>query len=262
LFQFNGLDGASPGAFGEPLEVFGDDIGRGVVGRAQSIAAGLFRVGDNRALPFDPVEDHRREDSVPLVIEHLRGGRVEQQGFAAVGEDVRAAAERVAKGGAAASNDAISGHDAEVQSGGHFEEHFELVDLRVILGGGDVEFKDAIDGLFAGRFADAEMGWLAAGRPNAARLDREAVQSALGWPRVAQPTGRERGFHATWKEQVAQWAPDAEPIEVFLLGFSTAIPQFGGRLADFGRGDRSGWKGAIEHLFGRAVVTVDMRRRE
>ena len=67
-----------------------DHFGRRVIGRQQTVAPRLFRLRYQRPFPFDPIEEHRGEEAVPLVIEHLRGVRVQQQGLAAVRENIAA----------------------------------------------------------------------------------------------------------------------------------------------------------------------------
>ena len=58
----------------------------------------------DRPFPFDPVDEHGGKDAVPLVIEHLRSVGIEEQGLAAVREDITApAGDRIAEGGAASS---------------------------------------------------------------------------------------------------------------------------------------------------------------
>ena len=95
--------------------MFGDDFGSGIVGRHNIVASEFFCVRDQRTFPFNPVEDHGREDAVAFTIEHLRSVRVEQHSLAAVREDITTAAgERIAEGGAATSVHNIGGHDSEM----------------------------------------------------------------------------------------------------------------------------------------------------
>ena len=139
LFQLLLFHRTTPGALGEALQMLRDHLGCDVIGRHHIFAPRLFRIRYQRAFPLDPIEDHRGENTVPFAIEHLRRGRSQQMGLAAVREDVITAAERTAEGRSLPPVHHICGHHAEIQRRGHFEEHLELIHLRLVLRRRDVE---------------------------------------------------------------------------------------------------------------------------
>ncbi len=71
ILQLLRLHDPAPGAFGKALQVFGDDIGRGILWWQHAVSAGFLRVGHQRAFPFHPVQNHRGENTVALVVKHL-----------------------------------------------------------------------------------------------------------------------------------------------------------------------------------------------
>ena len=255
-------DRTSPGAFGEPAEMAGDDLGGGVIAREDAFAAGGLFLRHERTFPFDPVDEHRGEDAVALIIEHLRRVRVQELLFAAVREEVGPAAEHVAEGGSGAAVDDVGSHDAEVQRRRHVQVDVELVDLGAVFWRVDVELDEAGHGLFAGRLADAQVSGLAAGRADAAGLEAQAIEAALFGPDLAEPLGREGDLDASRKEQLTQRALDAEAIKGRLGGLKVAVMHLGGRHADLAGLAGLRGEGAFEHRVGGAVVAIHVRGRK
>ena len=262
LRQLFVADRTSPGAFGELAEMAGDDLGGGVIAREDAFAAGGLFVRHERTFPLDPVHEHRGEDAVALVIEHLRRVRVQELTFAAVGEEIGPAAEHVAEGRAAAAVDAFGGHYAEVQRRGHVEVDVELVDLRTVFRGVDVELDETGDGLFAGGLADTQVRGLAAGRADAAGLEAQAIEPAVFWPDLAEPLGRKRGLDAAWEEQLAERSLDAEAIKGLLGRLHVAVMHLGRGLADLAGFAGLRGEGALEYRIGGTVVAIHVRRRK
>ena len=126
--------------------------------------------------PFDPIENDCRKKPVPTVVEHLRSVCTEQKCLAAVRKEVSIlACQCVAKRGSLPSIHFIGGYHAEVQGGRHFQKHFEFIDLRTVFRSCKVEIEEALDGLFAGLFPDAQVGGLAPQGTNTARLQTHFV---------------------------------------------------------------------------------------
>ena len=149
-----------------------------------------------------------------FVIEHLRGVGVQGPRFAAMREDIGGAAgQGIAEGGTGSAVHAFCGHDGEVEARRHIEEDLELVDFRAVFRCVDIEFNEAGHGFFAGLFADAQMGRLAAQWTNAAGLDAHAVEPAVFRASFAEPLRGEGRRDASRVEEVAQWALDAESIQ-------------------------------------------------
>ena len=57
---------------GEAMQVLGDYFGCRVIRRPHATSQRLLCLRYQRPFPFDPVEQHRRKDAIPFVIEHLR----------------------------------------------------------------------------------------------------------------------------------------------------------------------------------------------
>ena len=214
------------------MQVLGDHFNRRVIGRQQTAAPRLLCLCFERSLPFDPIEEHCGEEAVPLVVEHLRSIGIQELGLAAVREEMTAAAQRIAEGGASSSIDHIRRHDAEVERHGHLEKHLELIHLRTVLGSREVKLNEAIDGLLAGPLPDAQMRRLAAERTNPAGLETHAIKPAVLRPRLSKPVGRERLLDITGVEEITQRPLDAKAIQHFLLGLPAVVTQFGSGLAD------------------------------
>ena len=180
ILQLLRLHGPAPGAFGKALQVFGDDFGRGIFRWQHAVAAGFLRVGHQRAFPFHPVQNHRGENAVALVVKHLWRVGVQKQGLAAMRKDVGiAAGDGVAKGCAAAAVDHVRGHHGEMQLRGHLQKHLEFIHLRLVFRRGDVQFEQTVHGLFAGAFANAQVRRLTTGRADAAGLQSKFVKTAV-----------------------------------------------------------------------------------
>ena len=262
LSHLFGGDRAAPGAFGEHTQFFGGGLRGGVIGGEQALAARFLRRRLQRTFPLDPIDEHRGEDAVPLVVEHLRGVAVQQLFLAAVGEEIAGAAEDVAEGRAGPAVDDIGGHHAEVQLRRHVEIDIELVHFGAVLGRVDVEFDEAGDGLFAGRLTDAEVRRLAADGADAAGFQAETIEAAVFRSELAEPLGGQGGLDAAGEEQLTERALDAELIQRRLGFLQVAIMHLAGglaHLAGFGGGRR---EGAVEHGFGGAVVAIHVRRRK
>ena len=240
--------------------MFRDRLRGGVVGRHQSLAASLLARRQQWAFPFNPVNEHRGEDAVTLIVEHLRGIRVEELAFAAVREEVGPAAEYVAEGGTGPAVDALGGDYAEVQRRGHVDVDVELVDLGAVLGRVDVEFDEAGHGLFAGRLTDAQVGRLAAGRTNAAGLEAQAIESALLGADLSKPLGRKGGLDPTGEEELSERPLDAKAVQRHLSGLQVAVMHLSRGFADLAGVARLGGEGTIQHDVGGAVIPVHVRR--
>ena len=242
--------------------MFSNRLRGGVVGWHQSLAASLLARRQQWAFPFDPVHEHRGEDAVTLVVEHLRGVRVEELAFAAVREEVGPAAEYIAEGGTGPTVNPLGGDHAEVQRCGHIEVHVELVDLRAILGRIDVEFDEAGHGLFAGGLADAQVSWLAAGRTNAAGLEAQAIESALLGADLTEPLRRKGSLDPAGEEELSERSLDAEAIQRHLGGLQIAVMHLSRRHAYLAGVAGFGGESPVEHRVGGAVIPVHVRRRE
>ena len=260
--QFLLLDSPPPCSLGEPLQVFGDHFDRRVIRRQQTVASRSFRLGFERSFPLDPIQQHRGKESVSLVVEHLRSVRLEQSRFAAMREDVAAAVEGVAEGCTGPTINDIGRDDAKVERHWHFQKHFELMHLRAVLGSRDVEIDEAIDSLFAGPLADAEVRRLAADRTNAARLNADFVKPAVLRTAVAKPVRRQRLMHVAGIKQMPQRALDTEPVHHFLLSLPAVVTQLGSGLANLASLARRNRKGTIQYEPRRAVVAINMGRRK
>ena len=118
-------------------------------------------------------------------------------------EDVGiAAGDGIAKGCAAAAVDHVCGHHGEMQLRGHLQKHFKFIHLRLVFGCRDVQFKQAVHGLFAGAFANAQVRRLTTGRADAAGLQSKFVKPAVFGACIAQPIGGQGGLHPAGEEQV------------------------------------------------------------
>ena len=176
-------------------------------------------------------------------------------------EEVGPAAEYVAEGGTGPTVNALGSDHAEVQRRGHVEVYVELVDLRAVLGRVDVEFDEAGHGFFAGRLADAQVSWLAAGRTNPAGLEAQAIESALLGADLTEPLRRKGGLDPAGEEELSQRPFDAEAVEGRLGGFHVAIMHLGRRHADLAGFARLGGEGAVKDRVGGAVIAIHVRRR-
>src|SRR6185369_11349148 len=134
--------------------------------------------------------------------------------------------------------------------------------LWAVLGGRDVKLDEPIDSLFTGPLADAEVRRLATNRPSAARLNADFVEPAVLRPDLPKPVRRKRMIHVARIQQMSQRSLDAEPVQRLLLILAAAVTQLGSRLANLASITRSHRKGPVQHEPRRAVIPIDMRRRE
>ena len=183
-------------------------------------------------------------------------------GLAAVREDVITAVERTAEGRSLSPVHPICGHHAEIQRRGHFEEHLELIHLRLVLRCRDVELDEPVHRLFARPLADAQMRCLATDRTNATGLDAELVEPAVLRPGLSEPMRCHRLLGVAGIKQMTQRSLDAETVQRRPLVFPAVVTDLGSGLADFARLDRRGRKRSVEHGHRRTVVTIYMRRRK
>ena len=172
--------------------MLGDHFGRGVLWGDEACTPGLFGIGDNRPFPFDPVHQHGREESIPLVIEHLGSVRIQEKSLAAVREDVTAAVEGVAESRTRSPIHDVRRDHAELKARGHLQKHFELVNLWLVFWGREVKLDETTHGLLTGSLADAQVSDLATERANAACLDSHFVKPAVFGADLAEPVWRER----------------------------------------------------------------------
>ena len=227
LFQLPFFHWTTPGALGEALQMLLHHLECGVIGRYNIFAPQFFRIRYQWAFPLDPIEDHRGEQAVTFAIEHLRRGRSQQMSLAAVRENVGGSVGKaVAEGGSGSPIDAVGGHDGPVQRRRHVEIHLELIDLRAVLGGGDIELDESSHGFLAGGFADAQVGRLAAEWADAAGLDAQAIEPAVFRAGFSEPLGRQRGFDLTREDEVAHGALDAEFLQSLRHALAAAAAHF------------------------------------
>ena len=143
------------------------------------------------------------------------------------------ACERIAERCPLPTVHALGGHNAKVQRCRHLQKHLELVDLRLILVGGDIKIEDAIDGFLSGGLTNAQVSRLSARGSNSAGLDTNFVKTAVFRACLSEPVGSKGRLHTTGKKQVTQRTLDTESIQNGLLILSAVVAQIGRSFSNF-----------------------------